>query len=146
MLGSICGIFELVRNTLNLWAKCAKYPKLEIAFSIMGFVSAFMYIFNFILMNLWRFEHEGKVCSGDYLEENDRKEYAKMDGENGYMIKKGFFIYVIICVIYGMIGLVICSISLIACTFKYQKTKRSSSFRPHIKEKTQSSKMSDSLL
>lgn len=88
-LGSACGVFELLRNSFNLWAKCAKYPKLEIAFSIMGFISAFMYLFNFILMNLWRFEHEGKVCSGDFLSEDDKNRYLSMQNENGYMITLG---------------------------------------------------------
>ena len=67
ILGSITGFIELVRNILNIWAKHAKYQKLEVAFSIIGFLTAFLYIFNFILMNLWRFSFEGQVCSGDFL-------------------------------------------------------------------------------
>ena len=58
-IGSACGILELLRNSLNLWAKCFNHQKLAIVFSILGFITAFLFMFNFILMQLWRFEHEG---------------------------------------------------------------------------------------
>ena len=56
----------------------------------------------------------GKVCSGDYL-------YAsKWDQEAPYLIIKGQFIYVMILIIYGMMGLVVFSVLVIALTLKYQ--------------------------
>ena len=66
---------------------------------------------NFILMQLWRFEHEGRVCSGDFLTED-----IKWNAPEPYMPVKGFFIMTIIKVIYGMIGLIFISVCLLAAT------------------------------
>ena len=73
LLGSVCGIVELLRNSLHLWAKCCHRPKLALIFSVLGFVTAFLFMLNFVLMMLWRNCWEGKVCAGDFLNEAERK-------------------------------------------------------------------------
>ena len=70
-------------------------------------------------MQLWRFEHEGQVCSGDFLPEDQ-----KWSAQAPYMVSKGYFIKTIIYVIYGMVGLVILSVILIAITLKHQKNQQ----------------------
>ena len=119
MIGSICGIIELFRNSLNLWAKCFNHQKLAVAFQILGFITAFLFILNFILMQLYRFEHLGRVCAGDYLTED-----AKWDTP-GYLLYKGYFISVMVMVIYGMVGLMLLSVLLLALTLRYSKNKDS---------------------
>ena len=118
-IGSLCGIVELMRNSLNLWAKCFNHQKLAIAFSILGFITAFLFLLNFILMQLWRFEHLGRVCSGDFLLPGEA-------AESPYMPMKGYFIRTIIFVIYGMFMLVFISILCLAATLKYQRARRQS--------------------
>ena len=120
-IGSICGILEVFRNSLNLWAKCFNHQKLAIASSILGFITAFLFILNFILMQLWRFEHAGRMCSGDLLTPADY-----WDAPAPYMPRKGFFIQLIIFIIYGMIVTVGVSVLAIAGTLKYQQNKRMS--------------------
>ena len=67
IIGSVTGIIELIRNIMLIWAKHAKYQKLEVAFSILGFITTFMITFNFILMNVFLFDRSGQVCVGANL-------------------------------------------------------------------------------
>ena len=82
------------------------------AFTILSFITAFLFILNFIFMQLYRFEHLGKVCAGDYNTSDDFE---------GYLPKKGLFIRIMIDIIYGMIGLTILSIICFALTISYKK-------------------------
>ena len=72
-------------------------------------------------MQVYRFEHMGRVCSGDYLE----NQWA---AEEPFLIFKGYFILVMICIIYGMIGLVMLSVLMLALTLKYSKENGRESF------------------
>ena len=49
-IGAICGTLEILRNSINLWAKCFNYQKLAIIFQVLGFITAFLFVFNFIMM------------------------------------------------------------------------------------------------
>ena len=70
-------------------------------------------------MQLYRFEHLGRVCAGDYLSED-----TKWDTP-GYLLYKGYFISVMVFVIYGMVGLMLLSVLLLALTLRYSKNKES---------------------
>ena len=67
-------------------------------------------------MQLYRFGHMGKVCAGDYLYQEKWNESVNED----YLVIKGQFIYVMILIIYGMMGFVVFSVIIIALTLKYQ--------------------------
>ena len=69
-------------------------------------------------MQLYRFEHMGRVCSGEFRPtalDSDSPEFKN------YEIEKGRFIYVLIMVIYGMIALMVLSIVCLAFSLKYQR-------------------------
>ena len=116
IIGSVCGLLEITRNSLNLWAKCFHHRKLAVAFSILGFVTAYLFVLNFILMQLYIFTHDGIVCSGSNLPPSERKE--KLDDKT-YLVGKGFFLYIMVMITYGMIALAALSVLCLACTFKY---------------------------
>lgn len=72
-------------------------------------------------MQVYRFEHMGRVCSGDYLDN-------KWAADEPYLVLKGYFILVMICIIYGMIVLVILSVLMLVLTLKYSKESGRQSF------------------
>ena len=45
-------------------------------------------IILFVMMQLWRWEHSGRVCSGDYLDHEPTEEDKKT-----YLIEEGFFLH-----------------------------------------------------
>ena len=56
-------------------------------------------IILFVMMQLWRWQHSGRVCSGDYLEE------VTEDDREIYLITEGKFIKVILYIVYVLLGL-----------------------------------------
>ena len=70
-------------------------------------------MFNFMLMQLFRFEKVGRVCAGDFLGEE------RWNAPEPYMPYKGNFILIIILIIYGMAGLFCLSIFCLAVTLKF---------------------------
>ena len=67
-------------------------------------------------MQLYRFEKLGRVCAGDFLPKE-----TKWKDTEGYLLYKGYFITVMICIIYGMLGLMLLSVLLLALTLRYSK-------------------------
>ena len=62
----------------------------------------------FILMQVWRWSHSGKVCSGDYLASYD-------DGDKDvYLITEGKFIKAMLITIYSILGISFISIMIVA--------------------------------
>ena len=47
-IGSICGIIEIIRNTLHLWAKCFQRRRAALIFQVLSFITAFLFCFNFV--------------------------------------------------------------------------------------------------
>ena len=122
VIGSICGILEIMRNTINLWAKCFNYQRLAVLFQVLGFITAFLFLLNFILMQLYRFTHYGKVCSGDYLEgsEEENSNYSMASANQDYLIMQGYFIKIMIIIHYSMFALITLTILFVAATLKYK--------------------------
>ena len=119
-IGSICGILEIIRNSLHLWAKCFRHYRAALIFNVLSFITAFLFAFNFVNLQLDRYTHNGRVCSGDFLS----KEEAKNVDKRFYLTEAGFFIHVMILVYYGMIGLIVLSICCVALTLRFgQKEK-----------------------
>ena len=114
-IGAICGTLEILRNSINLWAKCFNYQKLAIIFQVLGFITAFLFVFNFIMMQLYRFTHAGRVCSGDFLYNPDR------DAKENYLIEAGYFINVLIWTYYSMIAVILLSVSCVAFSTSVRK-------------------------
>ena len=119
LLGSVCGIVELTRNAFHLYMKFKKQRKMQLVFSLMGFVTAFLFLLNFILMMLWRYGWEGNVCSGDFLSAEERKAELANPSRK-YLLVKGNFIRYLIRTIWGMFGIVTLSILCIALTLTYR--------------------------
>ena len=69
----------------------------------------FLAIICFIMMQMWRFDNAGRVCSGEYLEEGQ--------DEKGYLINEGKFIKWVIITFYIMFAIVLLSILIIALVF-----------------------------
>ena len=62
----------------------------------------------FILMQIWRWSHSGRVCSGDYLASYD-------DGDTDvYLIFEGKFIKSMLITIYSILGLSFLSLCVVA--------------------------------
>ena len=73
-------------------------------------------------MQLYRFTHDGKVCSGDYLVDSENEGVVDRAEQNAdYLIVQGQFILVMIIMHYSMFGLVLLTIIFVAATLKYKK-------------------------
>ena len=59
-------------------------------------------------MQVWRWSHSGKVCSGDYLESYDDAD------EDVYLITEGKFIKAMLITIYSILGVSFLSIMIVA--------------------------------
>lgn len=68
-----------------------------------------LFVMLFVFMNIWRWCHSGRVCSGDYL---DDKSTADKDV---YLITEGKFLKMILLSIYLIFALASCTIFCVAC-------------------------------
>lgn len=67
----------------------------------------------FVLMNVWRWSHSGKVCSGDYLDDKDSAD------PDIYLIKEGKFIKIMLIIIYVIFILSLTSIMIVSiCIYR----------------------------
>lgn len=67
----------------------------------------------FILMQVWRWSHAGKVCSGDYLPDRDEGD------RDVYLIFEGKFIKSMLLAVYSIMSLSCISISIVSiCVYK----------------------------
>lgn len=72
----------------------------------------------FMFMNIWRWDHPGKVCAGDYLSD------AEKDAAKGvYLIAEGKFLKVVLVIIYSILGLGCYSVCFIAIFLSKKKTQ-----------------------
>ena len=55
----------------------------------------------FIFMNIWRWDHPGRVCSGDYLP----IEFRTPEISPNYLIVEGRFLMWILIILYSILGL-----------------------------------------
>lgn len=65
----------------------------------------------FTLMQVWRWSHSGKVCSGDYVPEGTEPD------KSVYLVFEGKFIKSILIAIYSIMGLSFLSIMVITVCF-----------------------------
>lgn len=74
----------------------------------------------FILMNLWRWDKPGRVCSGEFLTRGERMDQniAKY-----YLIEEGLFLKVILIILYSMIGLGCYSVCFAAIFLSQKKSQ-----------------------
>ena len=109
---------------MNLWAKCFNHKKLAIIFNILALFTVYLFMLNVVLMVLWRYNHDGKVCSGDFLTQAEKN---NKDISKHYLIEKGWFIEVTLKVIFACVLLVCLSIMLVAICFSTGGIKRKNS-------------------
>ena len=61
---------------------------------VLGCSSAFMYVTYMLLVMIFRWRHDGKVCSGDYLES---RAWDDWDQQEPYVRNAGSFLLIVIC-------------------------------------------------
>ena len=66
-------------------------------------------IILFVMMQLWRWEHSGRVCSGDYLDHKPTQE----DYES-YLITEGKFIKWVLIIVYSIFAVALCTVCILA--------------------------------
>ena len=67
----------------------------------------------FTLMNVWRWSHPGRVCSGDFLDDKE------MADQGVYLIVEGRFIKIMLIIVYTIGGLSCLSIMIFSfCVYK----------------------------
>ena len=95
-------------------AQIALYYKLWVLLWISYVIFAMnlsLLVMLFVFMNVWRWSHPGRVCSGDFLEN-------KSEGDKDvYLIMEGKFLKMILMAIYLVFGLslfTVCCVSLLA--------------------------------
>ena len=84
-------------------AQVAFYMKLWLLLLIsytMFAVNIAVLIILFVMMQLWRWEHSGRVCAGDYLDRDITEE-----DKDTYLIVEGKFIKWVLLIIYIIIGM-----------------------------------------
>ena len=86
---------------------------LKRALSILTLFAQYAYGLVWIYLIIVRFSHSGKVCSGDYLAENDITE--------GYAIEQGRFIKIIFYIFLYMMAFVACCG---CCALMFYATKK----------------------
>ena len=74
----------------------------------------------FVFINLWRWNHSGRVCSGDYLTPEQRTE---PNVTQYYIITEGLFLKWILIILYSIVGLGCYSICFVALFLSQKKTK-----------------------
>jgi len=73
-------------------------------------------------MQLFRLDHAGKVCAGDYLSAEDKQDKIKVE-EEGYLLNEGLFLYIIIVSVYTLIGMSCLSACTVAICLSAKKTE-----------------------
>ena len=67
----------------------------------------------FILMQVWRWSHAGRVCAGDFLDDKDSAD------TNVYLIFEGRFIKIMLIIVYSVLGMSCLSIMIVSiCIYK----------------------------
>jgi hypothetical protein len=90
------------------------YKLLYLALVIQAINLTFM-IIDFVLMQMWRMDEPGKVCSGDYVPEGEVI-------SDVYLAQEGLFLKCIIITAYSILGLSCLSVIVIAVFLSARKT------------------------
>ena len=72
-------------------------------------------IILFVMMQLWRWEHSGRVCSGDFL-----TEVTEAD-KSIYLISEGKFIQWVLILVYIIFGLAAMTVCILTCCVTTKK-------------------------
>ena len=75
-------------------------------------VNLSLFVMLFVFMNMWRFSHSGKVCSGEYLPDKS------VANEDVYLIKEGRFLKIVILLVYTVMALALITIFITVCLMK----------------------------
>ena len=108
-------------------AQVAFYMKMWVLLLIsytMFAINIAILIILFVMMQLWRWEHSGRVCSGDYLD------YRPTDEDKDlYLITEGKFLAVILYIIYSIIGISLFTVCIVATCMRSNKKEDQSELR-----------------
>lgn len=87
----------------------------------------------FILMQVWRWSHSGKVCSGDYLPSYDDAD------EDVYLITEGKFIKAMLITIYSILGISFLSLMIVAVCVCKRHREEDKQYRTSINDESANS-------
>lgn len=114
--GFFISLLEIFRQILAQVAYQRKsYNLLYLTFVLQALDTTFV-IIDFTLMQMWRWDVPGKVCSGDYAKE------SPLTPDTSYCKTEGLFLKVIIISAYVILGLTCLSIVVIAIFLSQKKT------------------------
>ena len=68
-------------------------------------------IILFVMMQLWRWEHSGRVCSGDYLDQITEEDRSR------YLVVEGLFIKWVLYIVYIIFGLAALTMCILVCCY-----------------------------
>ena len=91
---------SLTLMTISLTITCCKNETLRKCLATLGVISHWGLTGLVLFLFISRFRHSGKVCSGDFLGDND--------STDGYLIQQGLFIKVMFFLFIG--SLVVCTV------------------------------------
>ena len=74
-------------------------------------VNLSLFVMLFVFMNMWRFSHSGRVCSGDFYEGK------RSINEDVYLVKEGMFLKIVILLVYLIMALALIAIFITVCIF-----------------------------
>lgn len=74
----------------------------------------------FIFMNMWRWDHPGRVCAGDFLTPAQKDDPAF---KSTYLLVEGKFLQIILIIIYSILGLGCYSMCFVTIFLSQKKTR-----------------------
>ena len=96
-------------STLNILRALVAQVALKIKNWMLLYTSYVMFVCNFTIliilftfMNIWRWDHPGRVCAGDFLSPSDKNDPSIA---SNYLIDEGMFLQIVLIVVYCILGL-----------------------------------------
>jgi hypothetical protein len=86
-------------------------------------LNGFVQFAAMIINHVYRLDHGGKVCSGDYLT-SEAKQFEEVNGTT-YMISRGYFLWVLLVIYWVIFALVCCGFTLAVVTISKLRNQSS---------------------
>ena len=97
-------IGNIVASVIMIWTKT--HEKLFLIRHILSITYVLLFC-GFIIMHVFRLRHEGRVCSGDFLEEDT--DLTSPEIESLYLIRRGRFFRAMLIFYWSLISVAFCA-------------------------------------